>query len=333
MVLIVLAGGSLLLVPTLKYASTALNSLRIFRDATWTQYALDAVTQQAMWELQYDTQFQDCDGDPATIESFVECVALNGEWTLTTQPLPVGTPHTVVDKVNGQDVSVKVEVPGELIAPPAPRPVPVNDHCLYVTVTRDNSWVQVGEPITYTFTIWNCGTKNTALRRIKALLSPSFEYVPLSTTTTYPSPPLDLAPEETRCDGSATPPDPDYYPCPQSVPPIIDGALLLSWPDGTNSYKGGDEIRIDRRQTTTWSFQATPTRWGVFYVEAILCYFSSASGDPGPCTGESRTTKRSGKVAPVVVGMFNIQGKGRGYSFGASSKLDNGGSDLISIND
>ena len=67
--------------------------------------------------------------------------------------------------------------------------------------------------------------------------------------------------------------------------------------------------------------------WGIFYVDVTVCYFSSVSGDPGPCA--SGNVFRSGKVAPVVAGMFNINGKGKGNAFGASASLD-GPATLIS---
>ena len=330
MMLIVLAVGSMLLVPTLSYATTALNAHRISREGVWVKYALDAITQQALWELQYDTEFQDCDPEPSTTESFAECVAINGEWTLTTQALPVGTPHTVVPQVDGQDVSVTVEVPGGLAAPTPTPPALVGEHCLRTEVTRAPTWVQVDEPITYSFYMWNCSVnKNPVLRRIKALLPPTFTYVPGSAiwTSNDVLPPSDLVPEENICDGVA-----DYYPCLiNSTPEITDGTVMENWPDGLTNYSNAQ--RIGPGEDATLTFQAIPSTWGVFYVEAVLCYFAAPSGDPGPCQGDSSNTKRSGKVAPVTVGMFNIKGNGKGNAFGASSKKDNSGAGLISIED
>ena len=182
----------------------------------------------------------------------------------------------------------------------------VEDHCLEVTAARDTdptvlgdqTLAQVGQPITYTLTISSCSTKpQTTLRRIKALLPASFGYMPGTTTTTYSPPPQDLAPEENACDGVA----PDYYPCPQSDPPITDGTVLLNWPDGTSNYAGPSVLYIPSGTTIAWTFQATPSQEGEFFMEAIVCYFSAASGDPGSCTGQPYTTYRTGKVAPVMV--------------------------------
>ncbi len=75
-------------------------------------------------------------------------------------------------------------------------------------------------------------------------------------------------------------------------------------------------------------FKARPTSWGIFYVDVTVCYFAAVAGDPGPCS--TGNVFRSGQVAPVIAGMYNIQGNGKGHAFGASSKLDNGGADLIS---
>ena len=74
----------------------------------------------------------------------------------------------------------------------------------------------------------------------------------------------------------------------------------------------------------TLTFQLTPTSWGIFYVDVLVCYFNVGN----PCADGSH--QKTGKVAPVVAGMFNIQGKGKGNAFGASSKLDGNGADLIS---
>ena len=102
---------------------------------------------------------------------------------------------------------------------------------------------------------------------------------------------------------------------------------MANWPDGTTNY-GSFKVP----SPFTWTFQATPTTWGVFFVDVILCYFLNNGGDPGTCDGTTGHEYRTGKVAPVVVGMFNINGTGKGYAFGASTKLDSGGSDIISQN-
>lgn len=334
LVLIILGLGGLVLVPLLNLTSTALKFTSVSTEHTDVRYALHAITQEALWMLEFyddSNPYRDCD-DPAdgTSESFVDCVVKWGSWDLATAALLESKfNEEQVDRVNGQDVKVVIEVPGGLTAGPDPTPTPTPLQCFYVSVTRDPTWVQVGEPITYTMNIWNCSSSsaNVNLRRIKVLLPPSFTYVAGSTSTSYSPAPSDLVPEKNICEGVS----PDYYPCPQSDPPITDGTLMPNWPDGTSNYSGGSAIQARGGESFTWTFQAIPTEWGIFYVEPVLCYFSAAGGDPGPCTGESTTTFRSSKVAPVVVGMFNIQGNGKGYSFGASSKLDDGGSDLVSM--
>ena len=106
--LIMLGVGSILIVPTLQYAVTALKNQNINRDDFWTFHALEAVTQQALWELQYDTDFADCVddfGDPVigigSKESFVDCVTTWGSWTLATVGELEGIDNeTQVDQVN-----------------------------------------------------------------------------------------------------------------------------------------------------------------------------------------------------------------------------------------
>ena len=78
----------------------------------------------------------------------------------------------------------------------------------------------------------------------------------------------------------------------------------------------------------SWRLPAGKVSNALFNAQAIVCFFSSAGGDPGPCTTDN--VHNSGKVAPVVVGMFNINGSGKGNAFGASAKMDGSGSGLIS---
>ena len=337
--LIMLGIGSLVIVPTLRYASTALFNQQINRDDFWTINALDAITELALWELQHDDDFLDCSdalGNPVldsdgTNESFVDCVVSWGSWTLATSgKLESIENETLVAQVNRQDVSVKVEVPADLLVAPDPSPTPTSDKCLYVWVTRDTdlakagdqTWVLVNEPIYYTLHIWYCsdGPEDIKLRRIHVLMPEDFIYELGSTggDATF------LDPERSACDGSATTPDPDYTPC-----TITDNRRLLSWPSATTNWAGSSTISVGVTEVWEHTFTATPSSWGVFFIEALVCYWDSGTGAPGPCiSGKSHGT---GKVAPIVVGMFNIQGNGQGNAFGAIAKLDDGGSDLIGI--
>ena len=232
LVLILLTVGSLLLVPTLQFAATALTNQQIAKDDMLTSFAVDALSEHALWELQYGDQFQDCVTPlDSTPDSFVDCVAEWGAWTLTTS-LEGITNETLVPQVNGQDASVTVEVPGGLTAPPEPTPTPTSAKCLYGWVERDTdpttpgdqTWVQVGEPIYYTVNIWNCnsGASAIALRRLKVLLPPGFTYVTGSTsgdTTT-------VDPQASLCTGLDSP----YTGCLAN-----DSSLLLAWPSSTSN--------------------------------------------------------------------------------------------------
>jgi len=343
MVLIFLAVGSLALVPTLRYASSAFKLFTVSRESAEVEYALDALTQQALWYLQYKDPFKDCDNVTGTPtpdgldESFAECVAMwggpvLGGWTLATPGKLTGVfNETQVNQVNKQDASVTVSVPGGLTAP-TPTPLPfIDTECLTPSVTRDPTWVQVGEPITYTVTFLNCydSPATFQMRRLVMLLPPEFTYVLGSTTGDYALDPEDNDPDpdlKNVCDGPATLPDPDYFGCLQP-----DNSVLLDWPTPIDSFGQGEFVELKFNtsgETKAIAFQATSSGWGVFYVEANVCFLSATSGDPGPCVGDN--VRNTGKVAPVVVGMFNLQGKGKGHAFKASSKLDNSGSDLIS---
>lgn len=346
LVLAILGVGAVLLPATLSYASSALNFFSVSRESTEVSYDLDALAQRALWEMQYDTQFQDCDSPPNSIvDSFVDCVTKWGSWTLATPgKLQSIYNETQVSYLNNQEVSIKVEVPGALTAPPAPTPTPTSAKCLYGWVERDTdptqpgnqTWAKVGAPVTYTVHIWNCSTLSTNLRRILVLLPPEFSYVAGSTTQ-----PNDTTgnPEQTSCDLAATSPsvnNPTYC---TTYASAEQGTKVLGYPG--IGYNTGDGYTKDNYQTPQSAlitvtagatvnlvFKATISGWGVYYVEAVVCFFSSTGEDPGPCTAGN--LHNTGKVAPVVVGMFNINGNGNGHAFGASAKQDGSGSGLIS---
>ncbi len=325
LVLIFLGVGAIGLTPTLRYVDAALNFVKVSRASAFVQYALGAVTQQALYMLQYVEQF-DCDGDQVSDGSFADCVASEGEWILTTLPLPTGTPHTVVDRVNNQDVSVTVSVPGELTALTEPTPVLVPGVCFFPSVSRDTdlstpgdqNWARVGEPIEYTINILNCSSSPAQkdMRQVAVRMDPSYSYVPGQVGgDLFPVQPFD--PEQGLCTGLAQP----HFGCLAN-----DNSPLLVWPEFALSFGQAPYASVKMRggEVRVITFQAIPNDWGIFYIDVTLCYFNV--GDP--C--KEGSNRSSGKVAPVVVGMFNVQGEGKGYAFGASSKLDNDGSNLIS---
>ncbi len=336
LVLIIVGVGAVIMVPTLRYANTSLKFLGISRETVASEYALNAVTQQALAMLQYDTSFKDCNNNNGTptpdsiVDSFPNCVAMWSKWTLTTKS-PTAFNETQVEKVNDQDFTVSVEVPGALTALPPPVPTPCDPNNFYIWVTRDTdpntpgdqTWIQVGQPITYTIWLKNCSSSASTkhLRRFGMLLPVGFTYVGGSSVTTgYAS---QGEPTITSCAGAAV----DlggagfYYGCLQN-----DGAKLLDWPSGTAvtdiSVKPSDPV-------VSVAFRVTPPSWGVFYVDPFSCNLLQATtGNFGPCAGTNAI--RPGKQAPVVVGMFNIKGNGEGYGFGASAKLDGAGSGITS---
>ena len=330
-VLLFLVVGRLALVPTLRYASASFKLLSVSRESSRVEYAQDALTQQALWYLQYQDAAKfatDCD-DPVdgVDDSFADCVAKQGSWTLVTPGKVTGAfNETQVDAVNGQEVTVRVEVPGAMTAPPEPTPTPSPADCLFDWVTRDPTWVQIGEPVEYTIHLYNCSSSPAAkdVRRIVALLAPEMEYVADTSGGSifngWP-PATSKEPEVSRCDGSTTLPDPDYPGCQAN-----DNSLFLAWPDATGIFGGQTAVKLGGGDVKVLSFQATPQSFGVFYVSVYTCYFAA---NASACDTEIAGIPIK-KKAPVVVGMFNIQGKGRGHAFGASSKLDNGGSALIS---
>ncbi len=331
LVLILLGTGGLIIGPALRQTSTALNFFGISRENVEVAYALDAVTQQALWLLESSDPFEECDSGEVGDETFAECVAAKGSWELTTTDNydPLADNETLVAAVNGQQVIVTVQVPGALGAPPDPTPTPTpgNVDCFYAWVTRDPTWVQVGDPITYTLHVWNCSSSpsNKNLRNVAVITSGQMTYELGSTGGSLVSPPIEPNPPAGGdCTALAT--DTTIAICPG----YPADSLVLSWPDEDDTFgragnpavalPGGDPPPAAK----TLTFQLTPQSWGIFYIDVLLCYKVPTNA----CTvGEHQNTD---KVAPVVAGMFNIQGKGKGNAFGASSKLDGSGADLIS---
>lgn len=315
LVLVFLGVSTLVIVPTLTYAATALHLLQTSRTSVQVQYALNAITQQSLWMLQYETFFQDCDSPTdGIVDSFADCVVKRGSWTLATPDNLAGVfNETQVEKVNGQEVSVKVEVPGGPTAPPPDLPTPISGPCLFSWITRDVTWIQTGKPITYMAHVYNCsGNFNINLQRAVVVLPSSFDYVTASGGGSLP--PSGEPGTNVLC----TDIDAPYVGCQLN-------SRLLAWPVGDGVW-GGSTVRLLRGATKELTFQAVPSKWGLFYTEFKACAFASNTAG---CNTEISEQPRSQK-APVVVGMFNIKGRGPGYSFQGTSALDSSGSSLIS---
>jgi len=329
LVLIMLGAGAVVLPPSLRYVRTTLNLLRVSQQTTMAHYALDGITQQALAMLQYDTSFKDCNnvsGIPtpdAIVDSFANCVAMWGKWTLATQgKLTGGFNETQVERVNDQEVTVSIEVPGALTAPPEPTPTPTSDVCIFTYGTRDTTWAQAGGIITYEIHAVNCSSSPSMknLRRLVVLLPSAFDYV----STDYSSSLFsgwsagaNKEPTVARCAGIDNP----YPGCEAN-----DNSLILIWPYGNSVFVGGTAVPLAGGQTKVLRFKASPTTWGIFYIDVSVCFFSAGASGCNVEVGNDPLKKE----APVVVGMFNINGNGQGYAFGASSKLDGSGSGLIS---
>ena len=329
LVLILLGVGALVMGPSLRNTATALNFFAVSRESTDVAYALDAVTQQALWLLESADPFEDCvaplDGAD---DSFVECVVEYGSWELaTTDYIDAGKDNeSEVDSVNRQQVEVIVKVPGELIAQvePTPTPTATNQACFYAWVSRDPTWVQVDEPIDYTLHIWNCSSSPSqkSLRHVAVITSVQMIYEAGSAGGSLVSPPDE--PDVGNCQAPVQ--STELALCPG----YPANSLLLSWPTAATPY--GDEAGTqpvvqmaggEPYPEKTLAFQLRPDSWGIFYIDILFCYFS----EDNPC--EPGRSQNTGKVAPIVSGMFNINGTGKGNAFGASAKLHDG-ADLIS---
>ena len=251
LVLILLGTGGLIMGPALRQTSTALNFFGISRENAEVAYALDAVTQQALWLLESSDPFEECDSGKAGDETFAECVGFYGSWDLATADLlaPAPTPNaSLIDAVNGQQVIVTVEVPGALGAPPAPTPTPISAACFNALIERSPTWVQVGEPINYTVTVYSCSssTAQRNVRHVAVIFSPAMSFVPPpSPGGTGPVPAggiglMDPATEPEEGDCTALDTNTTTAAC-VSYPA---DSRLESWPSENLPWAGGTAIQL-----------------------------------------------------------------------------------------
>lgn len=170
-VLIILAVGSLLIVPTLNYVSTGLLGIRVAKNSLLTQYALDAAAEYQLWQLDYSDNVTELLEQP--------------DETIT---------------VNGIDVEVGLEVP-----PPPELPDPpivVSGKGLQISLESSPSWISLGYEgnITYTIKFYNCGTATMVASYAQTILPIGFEYVENSWETDlqdeYGEPPTIVATAE-----------------------------------------------------------------------------------------------------------------------------------------
>lgn len=159
LVLILLAVGALLIVPTLQYASTGLKAYQVSRELLTEQYAADAAVEDAMWRLKFNVDFPD--PDPPEIVNRDSLVNAGDRVTYSVT-------------VNGIQVPVVVELPNQ---DPEPAPEKTPGIHLHAAADRNPRWTKPGaNTFTYTIIMANYGTAMLQVREIQDLLPPGYSY-------------------------------------------------------------------------------------------------------------------------------------------------------------
>ena len=157
LVLAVLALGSLVIAPTLRYTDTGLRAASVSRNQLLRQYATDGAVEYSLWQIANNV-----DGivDNLTLDnpSYTTSVTLNG----------IEVPITTEISHTGEG--------GE----PGPLPPTQSGIYLEAVLEVDPAWAPVGQYTDFTFTVHarNYGTSVVKLKGVLQVLSPDFEYIP-----------------------------------------------------------------------------------------------------------------------------------------------------------
>jgi len=158
LVLIVLAVGSLLITPMLRYVFTGLKEADISKELLLKQYAADAGVEYSLWQLKYNV-----DG-------------------LTDQLSPENPSCSTSITVNGIDVPVTTEISqspqsgnGSFTIPPPESGI----HLAVALEITSPSWSGSGQIayLTHIVSIYNYGTSAVHLKALLQQLDPYLEYV------------------------------------------------------------------------------------------------------------------------------------------------------------
>jgi hypothetical protein len=144
-VLIVMAIGSLLLVPCLNYVSDNVRIAKAFENRTMALYAAEAGVEDAFWKLKFD--------EPSSFPCSYDIEGING--------MSVDVLIEEVTTIAGLEIGA------------------TNIHEGWLKITKSQEYIE-GE-YTYTLTIENGGLGNMKIEQVLVDLEPDLEYVPGST--------------------------------------------------------------------------------------------------------------------------------------------------------
>ena len=158
LVLIALALGSLLIIPTLNYVSTGLLETRLSKQQLFEQYAADAAVEYGLWQLKYNV-----DG-------------------LTDQLTPANPSANSSITVNGIEVPITTEISQSLQEDTGPFPVLPSESGIHLAVALQiipPSWSRSGQIayLTHVVYIYNYGTSAAHLKTVFQQLDPNLLYV------------------------------------------------------------------------------------------------------------------------------------------------------------
>ena len=158
LVLAVLALGSLLITPTLRYVYTGLTECRISENQLLNQYAADAAVEYSLWQLEYNVD---------NITGQLDSENPESDTTIT---------------VNGVEVPVTTAISLSPEGEAWPFPVPLSESGIHLATALEIQppyWSEDGQIAYFKHVVYmyNYGTSEVHLKSVHQILDPRFEYV------------------------------------------------------------------------------------------------------------------------------------------------------------
>jgi len=250
LVLIALALGSLLIIPTLRYVHTGLLETRIFEELLLKQYAADAAVEYSLWQLKYNV-----DG-------------------ITDQLGPETPSSDSSITVNGIEVPVTTEVSYSPQSANGSFPVLPSESGIHLAVAQEiipPSWSESGQIayITHLVYIYNYGTSQAHLKTLFQQLDPDLTYVAES----YDGPIADLT--TTYVNGHWE----LHFEFREPLPTVrAQEALVISFiasasgEMGENTYSGSGWVSYAgfEEEAVVYSGESGPTSFGLYDITVTV---------------------------------------------------------------